>query len=152
VDCPNTPDVVSQKCGRVAFKGNHSARLNTCVLVLKAKTHPCVFRGRNRVFCLLIGTAVLQAETDGLLWGMDRSTFRRIILQSRIERRERFEETLQNMSVFASLTANQRASIADCLELEVFEVPPPLPLPFPNHNPALIPPSQTQGCYRNPKP
>ena len=53
---------------------------------------------------------------------MDRSTFRRIILQSRMEQRERFEGTLQNMSVFASLTATQRASIADCLELEVFEV------------------------------
>ena len=53
---------------------------------------------------------------------MDRATFRRIILAAGIRRRERFEETLQAMPTFAALTADQRASIADCLELEVFEV------------------------------
>ena len=53
---------------------------------------------------------------------MDRATFRRIILSARIARRERFEETLQGTNLFASLTDSQRASIADCLELEIFEV------------------------------
>ena len=53
---------------------------------------------------------------------MDRATFRRIILAARIKRREKFEETLQEMSIFAALTASQSASIADCLELEIFEV------------------------------
>ena len=53
---------------------------------------------------------------------MDRLTFRRIILASRIAQRERFEEVLRNMSVFSSLSPGQKASIADCLVLEVFEV------------------------------
>lgn len=63
----------------------------------------------------------MQAVTDGVVWRMDRATFRRIILASRIARRERFEETLKGMSIFASLSANQLASIADCLELEIAE-------------------------------
>ena len=53
---------------------------------------------------------------------MDRLTFRRIILASRIAQRERFEEVLRHMSVFSSLSPGQKASIADCLVLEVFEV------------------------------
>lgn len=63
-----------------------------------------------------------QAVSNGIVWGMDRATFRRIILAARIKRREKFEETLQEMPIFAALTASQRASIADCLELEIFEV------------------------------
>lgn len=56
------------------------------------------------------------------MWGMDRSTFRRIILVSRMAQRERFEVALATMSVFSRLSPVQRASIADCLVLEVVEV------------------------------
>ena len=56
------------------------------------------------------------------MWGMDRASFRRIILTSRIEKREKFEATLEQMEIFQKLSAAQRASIADCLISETFEV------------------------------
>ena len=33
-----------------------------------------------------------QAVTDGLLWAMDRATFRTIVLASRVQKRARFEK------------------------------------------------------------
>ncbi len=70
----------------------------------------------------------MQAVTDGLLWGMDRASFRGIILASRVHQRSRFERVIDDMSVFSSLTPTQRASIADCLVLEVVEASPLSPL------------------------
>ena len=65
---------------------------------------------------------MLQAEAEGVLWGLDRVTFRNIILVSTMQKREHYEETLAGMSLLGDMTAEQRAVIADCLSAEVFQV------------------------------
>lgn len=40
-----------------------------------------------------------QADTAGVLWAMDRVTFRDIVLASRIDRRQLYEEILDTMEV-----------------------------------------------------
>lgn len=53
---------------------------------------------------------------------MERCTFRSIIVVSTMEKRQRYEESLASMPLFASLSLEQRAVIADCLSLETFQV------------------------------
>lgn len=50
--------------------------------------------------------------TGGVLWGVDRATFRTIVVASTAARRERFEEALEAIPLFKALTAEQRSSIA----------------------------------------
>ena len=64
----------------------------------------------------------LQAESHGVVWGMERCTFRSIIVVSTMEKRQRYEASLSSMPLFAALSLEQRAIIADCLSLETFEV------------------------------
>lgn len=65
---------------------------------------------------------VMQALTDGVLWAMERSTFRTIVLAARVQKRRRYEEVLADVDIFQSLSPANRSSIADCLTAEVFEV------------------------------
>jgi len=57
-----------------------------------------------------------------VVWGMERCTFRSIIVVSTMEKRQRYEASLASMPLFAALSPEQRAIIADCLSLETFEV------------------------------
>lgn len=65
----------------------------------------------------------MQAQSGGVVWGMERTTFRSIIVVSTMQKRQRYEECLAGMLLFASLSPDQRAAIADCLSLETFQVP-----------------------------
>ncbi|KAK9851896.1 hypothetical protein WJX84_007448, partial [Apatococcus fuscideae] len=65
--------------------------------------------------------ATIEAQTSGILWAVDRSTFRRIIVDSMVRRRQQHESLLQNMPIFSTLTAENRAAIADCLAPETYE-------------------------------
>jgi len=53
---------------------------------------------------------------------MERSTFRSIVVVSTMQKRQRYEASLSSMPLFAALSPEQRAIIADCLSLETFEV------------------------------
>ena len=53
---------------------------------------------------------------------MERSTFRSIIVVSSMQKRQRYEECLASMPLFASLSLDQCAAIADCLSLDTFQV------------------------------
>ena len=64
----------------------------------------------------------VQAESAGVVWGMERSTFRSIIVTATMHKRQRYEDCLAAMPLFAPLTPDQRAAIADCLSLETFQV------------------------------
>lgn len=64
----------------------------------------------------------MQAVTEGVLWAMDRSTFRAIVLAARVQKRRRYEEALADMAIFRALTTANRSSIADCLTAEVYQV------------------------------
>ncbi len=54
----------------------------------------------------------VQAVTAGVLWGVDRVTFRDIIVASAAARRARFDGALAAMPIFSGLTPEQRAAIA----------------------------------------
>ncbi|KAK9917846.1 hypothetical protein WJX75_008854 [Coccomyxa subellipsoidea] len=65
--------------------------------------------------------ATVRAVTDGVLWVMERSTFRTIVLAARMQMRQRYEEVLADMAIFQDLTPANRSSIADCLIAEVYQ-------------------------------
>ena len=48
-------------------------------------------------------TFVLQAETDGSLWALDRQTFRKIVLKSAFQKRKMYESFLENVSLLECL-------------------------------------------------
>ena len=63
--------------------------------------------------------ATVQAATAGVLWGLDRSTFRSIVVAATVARRQAYDGILAAMTIFASLTPENRAAIADCLTPQV---------------------------------
>ncbi|KAI3423908.1 hypothetical protein D9Q98_009742 [Chlorella vulgaris] len=65
--------------------------------------------------------ATVTALTDGVLWGVDRATFRSLVVQSMEERRQRHEAALSSMPILQHLTPSQLAAVADCLHQETFE-------------------------------
>ena len=54
----------------------------------------------------------MQAVTPGTLWGVDRETFRNVVVAFTAARRARFEGALAVMPIFSGLLAEQRAAIA----------------------------------------
>ncbi|KAK9814074.1 hypothetical protein WJX72_000322 [[Myrmecia] bisecta] len=65
--------------------------------------------------------ATVEAVTDGVLWAMDRTTFRNLVVVSFMEKRQRYERVLADMPIFRGLTPENRSVIADCLALEVYQ-------------------------------
>jgi len=60
-----------------------------------------------------------QAATMGVLWALDRGTFRAIVVAATMQKRVQHEAILDKMAIFASLTPENRAAIADCLTPQV---------------------------------
>ena len=54
-----------------------------------------------------------------MLWALDRDTFRAIVVAATMQKRVQHEAILDKMAVFASLTPENRAAIADCLTPQV---------------------------------
>lgn len=50
----------------------------------------------------------MQAETNGLLWAMDRQTFRRILLKSAFKKRKMYEELLNSVPMLKALQVRQK--------------------------------------------
>lgn len=65
--------------------------------------------------------ATVKATTNGRLWCVDRITFQGLIVVGMRERRQKQEQTLATMTLFANLTNEDRAVIADCLLSEIYE-------------------------------
>ncbi|XP_017012547.1 cAMP-dependent protein kinase type II regulatory subunit isoform X2 [Drosophila takahashii] len=59
--------------------------------------------------------ATVQAETSGLLWAMDRQTFRRILLKSAFRKRKMYEELLNSVPMLKALQNYERMNLADAL-------------------------------------
>jgi cAMP-dependent protein kinase regulator len=60
--------------------------------------------------------ASVKATTDGILWAVDRATFRHIIIDSQAKKRQLYETFLDKVPILAHLTKGERSQIADCLE------------------------------------
>ena len=61
--------------------------------------------------------ATVQAATDGLLWAMDRQTFRRIVLRSAFQKRKMYEALLESVPLLSTLNVSLKN-----------------PCPFPEHD------------------
>lgn len=59
--------------------------------------------------------ATIQAATEGSLWGMDRQTFRRILLKSAFRKRKMYETLLESVPMLKALQAYERMNLADAL-------------------------------------
>jgi cAMP-dependent protein kinase regulator len=59
---------------------------------------------------------VVSAEPGCTLWAVDRTTFRRILMESTFARRRMYEGFLGEVPLLSSLTAWERSKIADALE------------------------------------
>ncbi|VEL35439.1 unnamed protein product [Protopolystoma xenopodis] len=65
--------------------------------------------------------ATIIAKTDGILWHMDRNTFRRIVLVYAFRKRCLYEELLRSVPMLAPLSNYELANLADALASRTFE-------------------------------
>ncbi|KPP71345.1 cAMP-dependent protein kinase type I-alpha regulatory subunit-like [Scleropages formosus] len=73
---------------------------------------------------LIYGTpraATVQAKTNAKLWGIDRDSYRRILMGSTLRKRKMYEEFLSKVSILESLDKWERLTVADALETVQFE-------------------------------
>ncbi|KAK2147992.1 hypothetical protein LSH36_523g01038, partial [Paralvinella palmiformis] len=73
---------------------------------------------------LIYGTpraATVKARTDVKLWGIDRDSYRRILMGSTIRKRKMYEEFLSKVSILENLDKWERLTIADSLEPVQFD-------------------------------
>ncbi|KAJ3121403.1 hypothetical protein HK100_012397 [Physocladia obscura] len=64
--------------------------------------------------------ATVIAKTEGVLWALDRVTFRMILMDTTSKKRRMYEGFLEELSLLSSLEAYERAKIADTLESQIF--------------------------------
>ncbi|CAB0008985.1 unnamed protein product [Nesidiocoris tenuis] len=60
-------------------------------------------------------SATIRAQTNGVVFSLDRNAFQKIVLKSAHERRKLHEELLGKVSLFQSLTSTEKQNIADVL-------------------------------------
>jgi len=73
---------------------------------------------------LIYGTpraATVRAKTDVKLWGIDRDSYRRILMGSTIRKRKMYDEFLSRVSILESLDKWERLTVADALEPVSFD-------------------------------
>jgi len=66
-------------------------------------------------------TATVIAQNEGILWAVDRATFRRIVVGAAARKRKMYEELLESVPMLAELESNERMNLADALETFVFQ-------------------------------
>ncbi|ESO83453.1 hypothetical protein LOTGIDRAFT_133402 [Lottia gigantea] len=73
---------------------------------------------------LIYGTpraATVKAKNDVKLWGIDRDSYRRILMGSTIRKRKMYEEFLTKVSILENLDKWERLTVSDALEPVQFE-------------------------------
>jgi len=72
---------------------------------------------------LIYGTpraATIKAKSDVKLWGLDRDTYRRILMGSTIRKRKTYDELLSKVKILEDLDKWERLTVADALEPVTF--------------------------------
>lgn len=64
--------------------------------------------------------ATIKASTPGVLWSLDRKTFRQIIVKANANKRKQFEEFLKSLPVLENISEDERSKIADVMESQKF--------------------------------
>ncbi|XP_053153392.1 cAMP-dependent protein kinase type II-alpha regulatory subunit isoform X2 [Hemicordylus capensis] len=65
--------------------------------------------------------ATIVATTEGALWGLDRVTFRRIILKNNAKKRKTFELFIESVPLLKSLEPSERMKIVDVIGEKTFQ-------------------------------
>ncbi|KAM5148801.1 cAMP-dependent protein kinase type II-alpha regulatory subunit [Mantella aurantiaca] len=65
--------------------------------------------------------ATIEATTEGALWGLDRVTFRRIILKNNYKKRKMFEAFVESVPVLKSLELSERMKIVDVIGEKIYK-------------------------------
>lgn len=66
-------------------------------------------------------TVKASSSSDVKLWGIDRDSYRRILMGSTIRKRKMYEEFLSKVSILENLDKWERLTVADSLEAVSFE-------------------------------
>lgn len=64
--------------------------------------------------------ATVQAASQGMLWAMDRQTFRRIVLRNAFQKRKMYESLLESVPLLSTLNPYERMNLADALTTKKF--------------------------------
>jgi len=68
---------------------------------------------------LIYGTpraATVKAKTDSKLWGIDRESYRRILMGSTLKKRKMYDEFLSKIPILSNLDDYERITVADALQ------------------------------------
>lgn len=65
--------------------------------------------------------ATIVATSDGSLWGLDRATFRRIIVKNNAKKRKMFESFIESVPLFKSLEMSERLKIVDVIGEKIYK-------------------------------
>ncbi|XP_051483452.1 cAMP-dependent protein kinase type II-alpha regulatory subunit [Apus apus] len=65
--------------------------------------------------------ATIVATTEGALWGLDRVTFRRIILKNNAKKRKTYELFIESVPLLKFLEASERMKIVDVIGEKVYQ-------------------------------
>lgn len=65
--------------------------------------------------------ATIIAKSEGSIWALDQSTFRRIVVGAAARRRQMYEALLENVPMLKELQAYERMNLADALETKIFD-------------------------------
>ena len=60
-------------------------------------------------------SATIVASTHGILWVMERQTFRKLVLKHAFRKRQMYENFLRELEILQSLTDYERSNVADAL-------------------------------------
>ncbi|KAJ7353845.1 cAMP-dependent protein kinase type II-beta regulatory subunit [Desmophyllum pertusum] len=65
--------------------------------------------------------ATIVATSEGVLWALDRNTFRRILLKAAAKKRRIHENLLENVPMLKEITEYERMNLADALQSRKFK-------------------------------
>ncbi|XP_006171105.2 cAMP-dependent protein kinase type II-alpha regulatory subunit [Tupaia chinensis] len=65
--------------------------------------------------------ATIVANSEGSLWGLDRVTFRRIIVKNNAKKRKMFESFIESVPLLKSLEVSERMKIVDVIGEKVYK-------------------------------
>uniref|UniRef100_A0A0A6YX73 cAMP-dependent protein kinase type II-alpha regulatory subunit n=1 Tax=Mus musculus TaxID=10090 RepID=A0A0A6YX73_MOUSE len=65
--------------------------------------------------------ATIIATSEGSLWGLDRVTFRRIIVKNNAKKRKMFESFIESVPLFKSLEMSERMKIVDVIGEKIYK-------------------------------
>lgn len=65
--------------------------------------------------------ATIMASSKGIVWGLDRQTFRRIVLKTAFMKRKRYEKLIESVPIFSQLDMYERMNVCDALTSKSFD-------------------------------